>query len=154
MSEVITVEAVSNKPKFPKFNSGAVLVEGKWINVSSKLDISMFKKDNQVTVDIETNDKGYKTIVGIVEDVQDPRDEVEDVIKTTKPVRATKSKEADKPSYEDTKNRKILVQGVTQACIVCPALASLPGSTVEDIANEAKELALLMIEFVDSESSK
>lgn len=151
MSEVITIEAVSDKFK-NKYNSGSIMAGGKWMQVSSKLDLNSFKKDKQMTVETKTNDKGYTSIVGIVED--SVTDEVEDVIKATKPARTTKSKETDKPSYEDTKNRRILVQGITQACLASPALAALPYTTVEELAKNAQNLAIEMIEFVDQESSK
>lgn len=65
--EVITVEAVSDKFK-NKYNSGSVLANGKWMQVSSKLNLSDFQKDSQIAVETKTNDKGYVSIVDIVKD--------------------------------------------------------------------------------------
>jgi len=145
--EKIIVEAVSDKFK-NKYNSGSVLAGGKWMQVSSKLNLADFRKDSEVTVETKTNDKGYTSIVGIVK--TDVIQTVESVIaeSTTKARRTAKAE----PSYEDAKGRKILVQGVTQSCLASPALAGLPYTSVQELANNAQALASIMIEFVDAQS--
>ena len=62
--ETVKIEAVSRKPKYPKFNSGSVLIGEKWFNVAKGVSIDSFEKDNHYEVEIETNDKGYETVVG------------------------------------------------------------------------------------------
>lgn len=68
MSETLIIEAVNDKYK-NKYNSGSVLANGKWMQVSSKLNLADFQKDSQVTVETETNDKGYTSIVALVKNV-------------------------------------------------------------------------------------
>jgi hypothetical protein len=148
MQETIVVEAVSNKPKFPKFNSGAILAGGTWINVVKDLPISNFQKGTEMTVEIETNAKGYKSITGLVEEVvapPSPRTTLLRDIPTTIAGSTT--------SYDDRKNRRILVQGITQACLTSPSLTVLPMfTTTAEIAKHVKALALEMIDFVDSQA--
>jgi hypothetical protein len=63
-TDFIRVKGVNTKPKYAKFNSGALLLDNDtWLNVSKDVDINSFQKDNTYAVDIETNDKGYKTVV-------------------------------------------------------------------------------------------
>lgn len=66
--ERVTIEGVNTKvlPKFAKFNSGGILVDGKWLNVAKKADIREFQKGETVNVEILTNERGYDSIVGIV----------------------------------------------------------------------------------------
>lgn len=61
----IVVEAVNNKPLYPKFNSGAVKIGEKWINVAKKVPIAQISKGETYTAEIETNAKGYQTIMNI-----------------------------------------------------------------------------------------
>ncbi len=166
MSEVITVAAVSDKFK-NKYSSGSVKVGDKWMQVSSKLDINAFQKGSQIAVETRTNDKGYTSITAIADGDAFVKEEVEQV------KAASKAKKVNKPvesapvnngafnteenkkailSYDDAKNKKILVQGVTQSALASPALACLQYSTVEEIAENAKKLALEMIAFVAEQS--
>lgn len=152
MSETIVIEAVSNKFA-NKYNSGSVLAGGKWMQVSSKLDLADFKKDSQVTVETKTNDKGYTSIVGIVK--EDVVQAVESVIAESRPEAATKTSKrvAKEPSYDEAKSRRILVQGIVQACTASPSLAGLPYTNTTELAANIKALALEMIAFVDQESN-
>ncbi len=168
MSEVITVEAVSDKFK-NKYSSGSVKVGDKWMQVSSKLDINAFQKGSQIAVETRTNDKGYTSITAIADSDAFVKEEVEQVKatskakKTSKPVEqlatinsatasSTSKTFTGTLSYDDAKNKKILVQGLTQAALSSAALAGLQYSTVEEIAENAKKLALEMIAFVAEQS--
>ena len=156
MSETIVVEAVSDKFK-NKYNSGSVLAGGKWMQVSSKLDLSNFRKDAEIQVETKTNDKGYTSIVGIVD--SEASEAVETAIKearTASKARKPRTEATTVPtsSYEENKSRKILVQGVTQAVVQSPLLAGLPFTNTDEAINLVKEVSLALIEFVDEESSK
>ncbi len=152
--ETMIIEAVSNKFA-NKYNAGSVKAGGKWYQVSSKLDISDFQKDSQVTVETKTNDKGYTSIVGLV---KEPANKVvEEAITASQTEAKTKTakkviKEDVSRSYEDTKGRKILVQGVTQSCANSPSLAGLPFTTVQEAANNIIALADILIGYVDEKS--
>lgn len=65
--ETITIEAVNLKPhpKTMRFNAGGVLVNDTWLNVKKGIEMSQFSKGQIVDVEVETNDKGYRTIVGL-----------------------------------------------------------------------------------------
>ncbi len=148
------IEAVSNKFA-NKYNAGSVKANGKWYQVSSKLDISDFKKDSQVTVETKTNDKGYTSIVGLTRPGVEAVQAVEEAIKDSRIEAKTKTAKRavkEERSYDDAKGRKILVQGVTQSCISSPSLAGLPYTTTGELAANIKALALEMINFVDDES--
>lgn len=152
MSETIIVEAVSDKFK-NKYSSGSVKVGDKWMQVSSKLDINSFQKGSQIDVETKTNDKGYTSIVALAtEAVSTPK--AKKVIKPVElPVTTLREEKASTGlSYEEAKNKKILVQGLTQAAITSPALAGLSYTNVKELAANAKALALEMIEFVREES--
>ncbi len=146
--EVVTIEAVSDKFK-NKYNSGSVLVGGKWLQVSSRLNIKDFQKDSQVTVETETNDKGYTSITDIVKDTV-----------PEKPKKAAKAKESDAitqptkvvSSYEDTKSRRILVQGITQAVIQSPMLAGLSFTNEAEAVEVVKTVSVALIAFVNEQS--
>lgn len=147
MSQTIVVEAVSDKFK-NKYNSGSVLAGGKWLQVAKALDISLFQKDSQIEVETKTNEKGYVSIVGVVqvEAVEQPK------VKKTKTETTSAAKTVTVNNYEDNKNRRILVQGITQAVAQSPALASLPGITIEEISENIKALATDLIAFVDEQA--
>jgi len=155
MSETITIEAVSTKFA-NKYNSGSVMAGGKWMQVSSKLNMDDFQKDSQVTVETKTNDKGYTSIVGLVN--ASAKEEVEQAISTARTEAKTKTSkravkdDAPKVSYDDAKSRKILVQGLTQAVAQSPLLAGLPFTNTQEAISLIKEVSLALIEFVDSES--
>ncbi len=152
--ETLVIEAVS--AKFAnKYNSGSVKAGGKWYQVSSKLDISDFRKDAQVTVETKTNDKGYTSITGFAKSQEAATKAVEEVIEQSQVEAKTKtSKRAVKEerSYEDSKGRKILVQGITQAVAQSTMLAGLPFTSASEAVNLIKEVSLALIEFVDEES--
>ncbi len=145
--ETLVIEAVSDKFK-NKYSAGSVLAGGKWMQVSSKLNLADFRKDSRVTVETKTNDKGYTSIVALLDDVQarkvkEAAPEVErDAVPETKGIATN--------SYEGNKNRRILVQGLTQAVAQSPALACLPGTDVQSIANNITDLTDLLIVYVES----
>ncbi len=151
--ETMIIEAVSNKFA-NKYNAGSVKANGKWYQVSSKLDISDFKKDSRVTVETKTNDKGYTSIVALGQ-LATP-EVVEEVIENSKVEAKTKTaKRVSKEpitSYEDLKSRKILVQGITQAVAQSTMLAGLPFTSASEAISLIKEVSLALIEFVDEES--
>lgn len=61
-------------------------------------------------------------------------------------------KEQDRPSYEDQKNRRILVQGITQAVVQSPILAGLGYTDKTQAVAIVKEVAKELIAFVDEQS--
>jgi len=150
MSETIVIEAVSDKFK-NKFSAGSILSGGKWMQVSSHLSIEDFKKGSQVTVETKTNDKGYTSIVGLIKDAEESLSQAKSESKV-KNLKKTAEKEVSNKSYEDTKSRKILVQGVTQAVVQSPMLAGLPFTNSTEAIQLVKEVSLALIEFVDEES--
>lgn len=162
MSEVIVIEAVSDKFK-NKYSAGSIKAGGKWMQVSSKLNLSDFQKDSQVTVETKTNDKGYTSVVGLLREsladkiADEINEEINKTIVNAQVEAKTKTakrvvKEDVSRSYDDTKSRKILVQGITQSCIASASLAGLPYTNVSELAANIKALALEMIEFVADES--
>lgn len=151
MSEVITVEAVSDKYK-NKYSAGSVKANGKWMQVSSKLDLGLFQKDTQLNVETKTNDKGYTSIVGIV-----PTATIEAAQVAEKPKRAKKAEVGETrtfedipkvTSYEDNKNRRIQVQGIIQHCVASPATINF-GNEPDEIATKVLALADLLIAGMD-----
>ncbi len=146
MSQTIVVEAVSDKFK-NKYSSGSVLAGGKWLQVSSKVPLNLFQKDSQISVDTVTNDKGYTSIVGVSAAVEEVK--VEKKPKTKK--EGGQITEPMVSSYEDNKNRRILVQGITQAVAQSPATINF-GNEVSEVVAKIKEMALELIEFVDEET--
>lgn len=137
--ETITIEAVG---KFgPKAN-------GKWWGVKRPLKSTDFVKGETYEIETENWESNGKNGVNIVS------------VKKSKDVAITTNKKSEEQavktevkvsSYEENKNRRILVQGITQAALVSPALAGLPFTTVNDIVNNAKEVANQMIKFVDEQ---
>lgn len=125
-AQTITIEAVNAKPKFPKFSSGSVLANGEWLSVSKSLDISKFQKQTTVNVDIETNDRGYKSIVGI----------------------NTMSTEPVVPKYEtsDTKSHRITRQGAIQNAYRTAALMGLLGGELDQ---EARRIADNIVAYTE-----
>lgn len=64
--ELLTVKAINSKPKYPKFSNGSILTDADvWLNLSKTVKPEEFQKGSSYSVDIETNDKGYKTIVRV-----------------------------------------------------------------------------------------
>lgn len=139
MSETIVVEAVSSKFK-NKYNSGSVLAGGKWMQVSSKLDLNLFQKDREITVVTKTNDKGYISITEVVEG--DAPVEAPKTIKTA-PKKAEKAEKAS--SYETDKNARIQVQGLIQASVQSPATINF-GDDPKVVASKVLELTDLLID--------
>lgn len=154
MSETIVIEAISDKFK-NKYNSGSILAGGKWLQVSSKVDLNDFQKGSQMTVETKTNDKGYKSIIGVLK--ESATEAVETAISEARVEAKTKTpkkvvSEDGVRSYDDTKSRKILVQGVTQAVVQSPMLAGLPFTDATAAVQLVKEVSLALIAFVDEES--
>lgn len=140
MPQTIVVEAVTNKFA-NKYNSGSVMAGGKWMQVSSKIPLSLFQKDQEVSVELETNAKGYTNIVGVNQEENTPAPKIA-------PKRASKAKpeaiEASKTSYEDNKNRRIQVQGLLQSVIQSPVTINF-GDDVTVVARRVLELTDLLI---------
>ena len=161
MTELITIEAVNSKPKFPKFSSGSILAGGKWVNVDKKLDISAFKKNTQMAVTLLTNEKGYTSVVDIVEDVK-PKAAIETTeTGTTSTVHFQIPANSyyvrngyGKPmsQYEIDLDRRISVAGITQAALASPSLAGLPYTNTAELVENVKKVAVEMMKFVDEQS--
>lgn len=145
MSEIITIEAVSDKFK-NKYSSGSVKAGGKWMQVASKLDIELFQKDSQMEVETKTNDKGYISIVDVTKQAKAKLAELPPkAVSEPGPVTDVVSVK----SYDDNRNRRILVQGVVQAVVQAPSLAGLPFTTTEDVVKNVKEVSLKLISFIE-----
>ncbi len=156
-NETLVIEAVSDKFK-NKYSAGSVLAGGKWMQVSSKLNLSDFRKDSEVTVETKTNDKGYTSIVALLG--APARAEAPKAVR--KPVEPAQEAPVNKGafntpeeaqavrSYQQNKDERILVQGLTQAVAQSPSLACLPGTDVQAIANNITDLTDLLIAYVKS----
>jgi hypothetical protein len=137
----ITVDFVNTKTKFPKFSSGSLkLTNGEWLTVSKDVDIEFFKKGSSYQVEIETNEKGYQSLVKVLgggrPEVNDPAP-TEDKI-TTKPVRVTKEyKERDFDAEARGKSRF----GLFAAALQSPALAGMKFDTLEEFLELVKKAA-------------
>ena len=53
-------------------------------------------------------------------------------------------------SYEENKNRRILVQGITQACASSPSTINF-GTEPAEVTAKIKEMALDLISFVNNQ---
>ena len=53
-----------------------------------------------------------------------------------------------KLSYEDSKNLRILTQGIVQAAMQSPGLVGIPYTTVEELAANTKQYSDIMIAYV------
>ena len=131
-ARTVKIEAVTSKSKFPKFNSGALLIGDKWINVARKVDIRQFEKGSTVNLDIETNEKGYESVVGVTGLAPKA---------TTAPVA-----HYTETGVNDAKSNRILRQGAIQAAVQALAMSGL---TTEELAKQARILATDMIDFVE-----
>ncbi len=151
--ETVVIEAVSSKFA-NKYNSGSVKANGKWMQVASKLPISLFKQDTQMSVETKTNDKGYVSIIGVGQTetptetaAEKPkRKKVEDL--RTKTIAELRAEDPNYKSYEDNKNRRIQVQGLLQGVIQSPATINF-GDDVSTIASKVLELTDLLIAGMD-----
>ncbi len=143
--ETFVVEAVTSKFA-NKYNSGSVLTDGKWLQVSKKLDLNDFPKGAQVTVETKTNDKGYKSIVDLVNSATETFVIVPEVKAGDDKVLETKKLTQ---SYDEQKSRRILVQGIVQAVVQSPSLAGLPGTGTKEIIANTEEVSSHLINFVD-----
>lgn len=151
MAETIVVEAVSDKFK-NKYNNGSVLAGGKWLQVSSKVDLGLFKKDTQITVNTKTNDKGYTSIIGVV-DAPAAEPIAETVEAPKKVIHAPRIESPEiKVSYEDAKSKRILVQGLTQAVLQAPFLAGLPFTNKEEAVALVKAITIELVDFVNDQA--
>lgn len=143
-TENVLVEAVNAKSKFPKFNDGAILAGGNWINVKKGMGLSKFTKGETVAVMIETNDKGYETIIGLPP--------------TANAVSNGAEKVKDAPAKKDyqaadaAKSERILVQGLIQAVSQSPALSTLPYTDAKSFAKLVLEVTDLLIAGVKERS--
>ncbi len=102
-------------------------------------------------METKTNDKGYTSIVGLVEEAVAPAPKTK---KASKPVElANTNTQADTNrvvmSYDEAKNKKILVQGITQQAMASPGLAGLQYSSVDELADLAEKFADRMITYVE-----
>ncbi len=144
---LITVEAVSDKFK-NKFNSGSIKVNGKWLQISPKLDVKMFPIGQQVDVETVTNDKGYTSIKNIN---AEPKLEKTTTESVTKSVEVTSVKVNQPVSYEDSKNKRILTQGIVQAVVQSPSLAGLPFTNVEDVITNVTKVSDELIKWIEEQ---
>jgi hypothetical protein len=154
MQETFVIEAVTDKYK-NKYNSGSVKAGGVWLQVASKLSLSAFQKDSEMTVETETNAKGYKSIVGLSapDAVKRPTVAPEPQKAVKAPRTTTESSGAGKGvtvnAYENDKNRRIQVQGILQGVVQSPATINF-GDDVEGIASKVLALADLLIAGMDA----
>lgn len=165
-TQTIVVEAVSDKFK-NKFNSGSVLAGGKWMQVSSNLDLSQFTKDREMTVKTKTNAKGYTSIVDVVEDAD------EATVEAVKEENKQDKKELDSnktsstlsgeyfikngygkvmSKYEIDLDRRISRAGIIQAVTQSPSLAGLPFTSSAEVVNNIKSVSLELIKFLDEQT--
>lgn len=136
--ELLTVEAVG---KFgPKAN-------GKWYGVKKPLGPNDFKKGETYEVETENWKSGEKTGMNIVT----AKPHAQTQAKTTV---VTKNKDVAAPvlNYEDSKNKRILIQGIVQAVAQAPALVQLTITNVDEYTNLVKEAAKQLIDFVNEET--
>lgn len=140
--ETLVVEAVNINPKFPKFSNGAVLSGGKWLNVAKNVDISLFQKNSQVTVETSTNAKGYTSIVGVVDEAPAP---VKRATKKAAPETTSEATTVKVSNYEDNKNQRIQVQGILQGVTQSPVTLNF-GDDVHVIAAKILELTDLLVD--------
>lgn len=157
--ETITVEAVTTKFA-NKYNSGSVKVGDKWLQVAKNVDINAFQKGASIDVETKTNDKGYTSIVALAgiagsgldalieKEVASAR-KAKKAVKPVEEVTQTAAPKFDYAANEANKNRRILIQGLVQACVASPSLAGLPYTTVSELAKNAQALAEEMIAFVE-----
>lgn len=146
MSETLVIEAVSDKFK-NKYNNGSVKAGGKWYQVATKVPFDLFQVNSQVTVETKTNDKGYTSIVGVVNGAETASQEaMRPVKRTTKAKTETLStaQTVKIDNYEDNKNKRIQVQGVLQAVVQSPAAINF-GDDVNTIASKVLVLTDLLI---------
>ncbi|HWY36736.1 MAG TPA: hypothetical protein VNX68_18975 [Nitrosopumilaceae archaeon] len=142
--DTIVVDGINTKTKYPKFNSGSLkLASGEWLNVSNDVDINFFMKGETYEVEIETNDKGYQTLVKVL-------GTGESTVKTTPSTKAA-PKQRDFDSVTDAKSIRILRQGVVQAVVQSPALAGMQFSTMDEYLKLVEDAATKLIEFITKE---
>jgi len=127
--EVVTVEVVLSKPKFPKYNSGAIKsVEGNWYNVDKDLDITHFRKNGKYEIQVNESDKGYKTIVDV----------------------SSLGENKEQVKVSDNKDVRISRQGLFQAALQAPFLVTLfDGKNVDDVLDVVRKLAEEGLKFVN-----
>ncbi len=152
MSQLVTIEAVSDKFK-NKYSNGSVKANGVWMQVSSKVPLSLFTRDTQMNVETKTNDKGYTSIVGVADSLPtaEGAEKPKRAKKETTEVGTTRTQEDVAPrvtSYEDNKNRRILVQGITQSVAGSPATINF-GNEPAEIAAKILEIADILIAEVE-----
>ncbi len=150
---MITIEAVNPKPFNPKYSNGSVLAGGTWMQVNKTIAIENFVKGEQISVETKTNDKGYKSITAVVEP---PKTTVEPFKRVTKlkHVETTTSDSSETPktevkTYEESKNKRIQVQGIIQSCMASAATINF-GNEPEEIAEKVLKLADLLIAGMDA----
>ena len=141
--EVLTVE-VSGKfgPKAIKDGDG----ESKWFGVKKPLKASNFEKGKSYEVELEEWQTGRYNITKAKE--VDGNDKKTSSVIKEKAVKQTKVLEV----REGDKNKRILVQGITQAVTASPSVAGLPYTTTEELVNNIKEVAEQLISFVEKRS--
>ena len=141
VTDVITVEVVG------KFGPKAVREgedEASWFGVKKPLKAGDFSRDTSYEVELEEWQTGRFNIVKAKEVTEKSSGAIK--AKATVGRKAVAKNEGDK-------NERILVQGVTQACISSVSLSSLPFASVEELASNVQELADKMIDYVRKKSS-
>ena len=136
-TERITVEVAG---KFgPKAN-------GKWYGIRKPMSASDFVTGGVYDVETSPWEKNGKSGVNITKAVK----VTGDAPAKTEAVTASKPEaKASVGDYETNKNRRILRQGIYQAVVQSPMLASLPASNVKEVVALVKEVAEALIEEVE-----
>ncbi len=144
--ETITVEFKN------KFSNGSVLAGGKWMQVAKSVELSNFRKDSQVSVELRTNNKGYTSIVGLgTLDSRTPQAETVAEKPKRKKQETTEVDTAPKvnTNYETDKNTRIQIQGLLQATIQSPVTINF-GDDPKVVAEKVLELTDLLIDGMNS----
>lgn len=138
--KTIAIEAVNARPKYPQFASGSVLADGKWLTVSKNVNIGQFQKQTVMTVDVETNAKGYESIVGISTGLATTPVASREVVATN-----VLAAQANFDAKDAAKARRIARQGSIQAAVQALALNVRP----EELFVKSVELADQMIKYIE-----
>jgi len=163
----ILVEGVNAKvdPRFSKYNSGGLKTADGWLNVAKKVPIAQFAKNETYKLEIETNEKGYRTVVGVAGDKvvekkakspipSIPKTAVEDTpapggvapVAKAGDDKGFKAKDSEKMTKADwgAKDKSIETQAVLKSVLESPAYAQLVVGKKEA---EAFDIGARMFEF-------
>ncbi len=137
-ARTVKIEAVTSKSKFPKFNLGAILVDGKWINVARRdgLDMNMFEKLSTMDLDIETNEKGYETVVGV--------NKLSTASKVPAAVVTSTPSQTAYHTADELKSKRIIRQGAIQSGYKTLGMSGLTG---DELRNAARQIADDIVDY-------